>query len=332
MSRATSGLDPVEREAVDWLKKLAAEEMTPEDMAALQAWRARSPRHDAAFEEAKRLWHVAGDAGRDLGDPDQDFAARLDALGRRRKTTSRRAVLGGGLTALAAASAYGVFNPPLGLWPSLAELNSDYRTQTGEQRQLTLADVAINLNTQTSLTVRAGDDREARVELISGEASFATPARMERSLIVLAGAGRAIAESGRFEIRHMSGGEGGAVSVTCFDGDVRIERGTHAADLRPGQRLRYDASGLGQIAAVDPQRASEWQRGIVAFDGTPIAEAVDEINRYRPGRVLLMNASLGRKPLSGRFPIDRMDDALLGLERVFGAKLKYLPGGIVLVS
>ncbi len=332
MSKANSGLDPAEQQAVNWLKKLAAGEMTAEDIAALKAWRAQDPAHEAAFLDTRRLWHVAGDAGRDLGDPDQDFAARLDALGQRRKTASRRAVLGGGVAALAAASVYGVVNPPLGLWPSLSELNSDFRTATGEQRRVTVADVAIDLNTQTSLTVRSTVGAEARIELIAGEASFATPKRAERSLVALAGNGRTIAEAGRFDIRHLTSGERSPVSVTCFEGTVRIERGSDVADLRPGQRVRYDASGLSEVSAVNAQRASEWQRGIVEFDGTSIADAIEEINRYRPGRVVLMNAALGRKPLSGRFPIDRMNDALLGLERVFGATLKHLPGGIVLVS
>jgi transmembrane sensor len=306
--------------------------MTPEDVVALNAWRAQSQLHDSAFEATKRLWHAAGDAGLGLGDPDRSFAARLDALGQRRKTTNRRAVLGAGLTAVAAASVYGLYDPPLGLWPSLSELNSDYRTQTGEQRRVTFADVAINLNTQTSLAVRATEGQETRMELIAGEASFATPARGERSLVVLAGNGRTIADVGRFDVRYTASGERSPVNVTCFEGAVRIERGTEAADLLPGQRVRYDASGLGQVAAVNRQLASEWQRGIVEFDGTPIAEAIEEINRYRPGRIILMNAALGRKPLSGRFPIERLNDALLGMERVFGAKLQRLPGGVVLLS
>lgn len=332
MSKVNFGLDPVEREAIDWLKKLAAGEMMADDIAALKAWRAGDPSHDAAFLETKRLWHAVGDAGRDFGNPDQDFAARLDALGQRRKTASRRAVLGGGVTALVAASVYGVVNPPLGLWPSLSELTSDFRTATGEQRRVTVADVAIDLNTQTSLAVRSSEGAEARIELISGEASFATPKRAKRSLEVLAGNGRTTLEAGRFDIRYIASDERSPVSVTCYEGSIRIERGSDVADLQAGQRLRYDASRWSQIVEVNPQLASEWQRGIIEFDGTPIAEAVEEINRYRPGRVVLINAALGRKPLSGRFPIDRISDALLGMERVFGAKLQRLPGDIVLVS
>jgi transmembrane sensor len=333
MSKAHSGLNPIEREAVDWLQKLTSGELTPQDIAALKLWRAQSPLHEAAFAETKHLWHTAGAAGRALFDPEESFVTRLDALGQRRRTMNRRAVLSGGVAALAAASVYGVLNPPFGLWPSLSELNSDYRTGTGEQRNVTFAgDVAISLNTQTSLAIRPAKGIEDRVELIAGEASFTTSSRAARSLVVLAADGKTIAESGRFDVRHTVSGERSPVSVTCFEGAVRIEHGTEAADLRPGQRVRYDLAGLSQIVAVDPQLASEWQRGIVEFRGTPLVEAVEEINRYRPGRIILMNASMGHKQLSGRFRIDQMNEFLLGLERAFSAKLQRLPGGIVLLS
>jgi transmembrane sensor len=332
MSKAHPGLDPVEREAVDWLQKLTSGEMSPQDVAALELWRARSPLHEAAFVEAKRLWRTAGAAGHALFDQRETFVARLDALGQRRRM-KRRAVLSGGVAALAAASVYGVLNPPFGLWPSFSELNSDYRTGTGEQRHVTFAgDVAISLNTQTSVAIRPAEGIEDRIELIAGEASFATSTRSARSLVVLAAGGSTTAESGRFDVRYIASGERSPVSVTCFEGAVRIERGADVAALRPGQRVRYDLAGLSEIDAVDPQLASEWQRGIVEFRGTPLVEAVEEINRYRPGRIILMNAALGQKQLSGRFRIDQMNEALLGLGRAFGAKLQRLPGGIVLLT
>jgi transmembrane sensor len=332
MSKGHPDLDKVEREAVTWVRKLISADMAPDDIAALKLWRARSPQHEAAFVETKRVWRKIGAAGRAMFEPDEDFVSELDAFGQRR-TMSRRVMLGGGVGAVAAVSAYSVVNPPFGLWPSLSELNADYRTGTGEQRNVTFAgDVAVSLNTQTSVAIRPADVGEDRIELIAGEASFATPARAARSLVVLAANGRAIAESGRFDVRYMASAERSPVSVTCFEGAVRIEREADVAELRPGQRVHYSVAGLSQIAAVDPQLASEWRRGIVEFRDTPLAEAIEEINRYRPGRIILMNAALRQKQLSGRFRIDQMNQILLQLERVFGAKPQRLPGGIVLLT
>jgi len=333
MSRTHSTLQGVEREAVDWLQKLTSGEMTPQDAAALKLWRERSSLHEAAFVEAKQLWRTAGIAGHVMFGSGEGFEARLDALGLRRRTMNRRAMLGGGVAALAAASAFAVIRPPFALWPSLSELNSDYRTGTGEQRRVTFSgDVAISLNTQTSLAVRSAKEAENRIELIAGEASFSTSTQAARSLVVLAADGSASASSGHFDVRYTAHGERSPVSVTCLEGAVRVERGNDVTDLQPGQRVHYHLAGVGQIAAVDPQAASEWQRGFVEFRGTPIAEVVEEINRYRPGRIILMNPDLGQKQVSGRFRIDQMNEALSGLKRAFGAKLRQLPGGIVLLS
>jgi transmembrane sensor len=324
-------LDPVEQEAIAWVQKLASGETTAKDAAALKHWHAQSPEHAAAFAEAKRVWGKVGAAGRVLHEPDEDFVAELDAFGRRR-TLSRRAVLGGGVAALAAVTAYAAIDPPLALWPSFSEFNADYRTGTGEQRKVTFAeDVTINLNTQTSLAIRPAEGTGDRIELISGEASFSTSTR-SRSLVVLAANGRTISQSGRFDVRYMAKGERSPVSVTCLEGMARIEHTAGIAELRSGQRVRYDMSALSQVAAVDPVVESEWQRGMIEFRGTPLVEAVEEINRYRPGRIILMNATLGQKQLSGRFRIDQMNRVLQQLEQAFNAKLQRFPGGIVLLS
>jgi transmembrane sensor len=68
------------------------------------------------------------------------------------------------------------------------------------------------------------------------------------------------------------------------------------------------------------------------FRATPVAEVVEEINRYRPGRIILINAALGRKPVTGRFRIDKMDEILSRLELAVSARIQTLPGGIVLLS
>lgn len=332
MNKGHPDLDRVEREAVGWVRKLISREMTPQDMEALTAWRARTPRHEAAFVATRRVWRQVGAAGGAIFRPDQDFTGPLDAFGQRRRMT-RRAVFAGGVAAVAASSVYGMLNPPLGLWPSFSELSADYRTGTGEQRNVTFAgDVAISLNTQTSLAVRAPEGTEDRIELITGEASFATPTRAARALVVLAADGRTIAESGSFDVRYTASSGPSPVSVTCFKGAVRIERGSEVADLRAGQRVRYDRTGLGQVAAVDPQVASEWRLGIIEFRNTPIVDAIEEINRYRPGRIILTSAALSQKQISGRFRIDQMNQVLWQLERAFSARIQRLPGGIVLLS
>lgn len=334
MTTGNTDLDMVAREAVTWIRKLVSNEMTPEDLVALERWRERSPQHDAAFVRTQRIWSKIGAAGEEAFGPAGDILGQLDAFGRQRRVVSRRIVLTSGVAAIAAAAtAYGATHPPLGLWPSVYELNADYRTATGEQRKVTLdGDVAVNLNTQTSLAIRRAEFGEQRIELISGEASFAAPVHAPRSLVVVAGEGTAAATSGLFDVRYAANGEDPSVCVTCLEGAVKIQRGIGAAALQAGQRVQYNMAGLGKIFTVDREVASDWQRGIVAFRDTPVPEAIDEINRYRPGRIILLDSPLSNRRLSGRFRIDEMNQVLRQLERAFDAKLRHLPGGVVLLS
>jgi transmembrane sensor len=225
------------------------------------------------------------------------------------------------------------FNPPFGLWLSISELNADYRTGKGEQRSVKLADdVSIDLNTQTSIAIRRSEEQGDRLELIAGEASFATSPRAQRPLVVKAATGLASADSARFDIRRLPGGDGAAVAVTCLTGSVRVDHRSDRAELGPGQQLHYDDGGLGRIATINPETASSWQRGIVVFRATPLAEAIEEINRYRPGRIVLMNPALGQKQISGRFRIDEMNEVLTRLQQAFNARVQTFPGGIVFLS
>ena len=238
----------------------------------------------------------------------------------------RRALIGGAL----AASAAGLFavRPPLGLWPSLSELRADYRTGVGEQRRVVTGDgVAIQMNTRTSISVDIAGDPDA-VELVAGEASFATSGRRFKPFSVIAAGGKASADDARFDMRRLDSG----ACVTCLADEVRVEHRGRLVTLGPRQRVAYDGGGLGEIASVDPAVAAAWQNGLLIFNMTPLREVIDELNRYRAGRIVLLNQALARSPVNGRFRIDQPDEALTQIERAFGVQSRRLPGGFILLS
>ncbi|WP_245258342.1 FecR family protein [Rhodopseudomonas palustris] len=293
------------------------------DFDAADLWRRQSPAHEREFAEAARLWRNLGAAGRDLvaqeGVPVWPSPAA---------PMSRRAMLvGGGALAAAAASA-AVVMPPLGLWPSLDELRADYRTATGEQRRLMLpGDVAVRMNTQTAISVPVSHGDLDQITLIAGEASFEVPAQAARALVVAADSGLTIGSVARFDIRNF----GNSVCVTCSQGKVRVESGPHVATLGANQQLRYDRAGLGQTVSVNPNDAAAWLDGVLIFRDTPLADVIAELNRYRPGKIVLMRSALANRTVNGRFRVDRIDDVLTWLAQAYGARTRSLPGGVMLV-
>lgn len=311
------------REASRWVTQLVSGEATDADAAALVRWRRASPAHEAAFVEAVRVWRELEAGGRAF--------IKLEGVpawsGSRHQIT-RRIMLGGGGALAAASVGYAIVNPPLGLWPSFDELSADYRTATGEQRRVTLTDVTVEMNTQTSIAVDIRGSDLNRVKLIAGQASFVVPRQLQHALTVTAGSGRMITNFGQFDVRSA----GPAVDITCTDGQVRVEQGHQTAILPAGSRLRYDHGGLGESVAVDPAEATSWQQGFIVFRNMPLVDAVAEVNRYRPGRVILLNSALAATAISGRFRIERIDQVLAWIEQAAGARARALPGGIVLLS
>ncbi len=317
-------LDPLQRETHRWVALLVSGEATTDDADALRAWLQQSPAHEQAFVSATAQWRNFGPAGRALLEADQ-----LSTLTPPAPLVSRRAMLGGLSIAAACVGGYAVVRPPLNLWPSLSELTADFRTAKGEQRRIVLADnVSMRLNTDTSVSIAGSTRSAAEVELITGEAVFEVPARSGRSLAVLSGDGRSVTMKGRFEVRNF----GSAICVTCYNGDVSIAQGSESATIRANQQLRYDDAGLQPVRSVDTEEVAAWQQGVLVFRLTPPSDVIAEINRYRPGRVILMNSELGTNPVNARFRIQRIDEALLWIEQAFGAKARSLPGGIVLLS
>jgi transmembrane sensor len=315
--------DRLEHEANRWVAQLVSGEATTADAESLRKWRRQSPAHEDAYVAATQHWQIFGPAAQGLLQQGMGpvWTPPNPRLG-------RRAALGGLGLAAACMAGYGMARSPFDFWPSITELTADYRTAKGEQRQITLTDnVSVRLNTQTSLTLNSAPAEKGQVKLLSGEAAFSTTSGTP--LIVVAGEGRTTtAGQASFEVRNI----GATVCVTCLDGNIQVQQGGKVAELQAKQQIHYDAAGLQQAATIDPAEAGAWQSGFLIFRFTPLSDVIAEVNRYRPGKVVLMNAALGANPVNGRFRIQHIDDVVIWVEQAFGASVTSLPGRIVLLS
>ncbi|MEW6438306.1 MAG: FecR domain-containing protein [Pseudomonadota bacterium] len=317
----------LEHEAYAWVVRFVSGAASPADVAALKAWSTLSPAHAAAFDRASKVWQAVEPVAKKLAELNPPAApGNTPARGAR---LGRRAFLGGALAASVVGTAELVIHPPLGLWPSWSELTADYRTKPGEQRQISLPDhIAIDMNTRTSIALRTAKSSAHRIELISGEAIISAPLASSDTFTVLAADGRITASNARFDLRS----DGQSACVTGIAGKIMIACGLTSMSLLAGQQVTYSARRFGEIVTVDPDKIIAWQSGVIIFDATPVSEVVEEINRYRPGRVILTNAALGRERFSARFRLADIDGLADKIARVFGARTTILPAGIVLLG
>ncbi|KVN62346.1 FecR family protein [Burkholderia stagnalis] len=327
-AQADTAHDPLD-EASAWLLRLRSGEAAPDDADAFARWCADRPQ---AAHLLRDTWGALRTAAAELAQEERTAAAWANVAKRERTIrTGRRAFVG---FAVAAGASWLTLRPPMALWPSLADLAADYRTGTGEQRQVALAaNVTVELNTQTRVDVLPASVAARGVEVVAGEAEIdaAAPpggAAALRPVVVVAGGGRMQAAVARFNVRRT----GAQVCVTCLSGTVALAHPRGARTLRADDQVIYDDRGMRPVSRVDPGAVSAWRRGMLVFNGVPLADVVDEINRYRRGKVVLRSAALGANRIQAQFPIARLDDVIDMVGRLYGAHVTRLPGNIVLLS
>ncbi|RDL20110.1 DUF4880 domain-containing protein [Pseudomonas jessenii] len=301
-----SAADNLHSEARDWLVLLTSGRATVADARALREWCAQSAEHARAFEDAKALWHLLQPAAQGLQAP---------------RGFGRRAFLGGAIAASAA------FLLVRGTIPGGFEgLGADYITEVGQQRRVEPAQgVSLELNTQTRINQRAVSDGVQGFELVSGEVEVQT-ARLP--LAMQAGGGWLRASQARFNLRNTDQ----QVCVTCLDGAVEVDVEGRSLRLEPGQQVTYDARRVGSVQSVDTAAVMNWRQQVLVFNGATLSEMIDEINRYRPGMLLLLNRELGQRRVQARFSLDQLAGVALLIRDAYGVKCTELPGGVVVLS
>jgi transmembrane sensor len=304
-------------DAAAWVARLGSDQRTRADEEAFDAWRADHA-NAAAFDEHAELWDGVADLG-------ARAEARAILLGEQggtpnpRFTVSRRAAMAG-FTAAAAASAAAVVLPRLDDWRGV------YHTRKGQQRQVLLSDGSqLMLDTDTQLRT-SFSEAERRVVLERGQAHFKVAKDAARPFRVFVGGDEVRAVGTAFDVRK----DGNGAKVTLEEGIVAVYRDAAprvngvrqpAAVLAPGQQARLSKAEPVRVASVDLAREQAWRYGRLAFDSTPLGEAVEDINRYGGRQVVLADPALADIRVSGVFHTTDPDAFVEAITAAFPVKL-----------
>lgn len=329
-----SPFPPALREqAQTWLLCLQSGRATEADAEAFRRWRAADPQHARAFAQARQLWQALGPAlqapvvavaAPPVATPLPVRHAAATARPRARVDLRRRALLGGAVAA--AAVGWVGLRSPLGLWPEWQALAADYHTATGERRQLQIQGVAVEMAARTALRLPADGHG---IELRQGEAQFDLAAAGVRGFAIHAGAALVTpAAAARVNVRCIDGD----TRITCLAGQVQVRRGDRTVLLQPGMQARLDADRITSVAPVVAERVDAWRQGWLVFDNQPLGEVVDEINRYRTGRIVITGQALAQRRVQARIPIARIDSFVELVRDAYGARVVSMPGGVVLLG
>ncbi len=305
-------IDALKKEATTWIVRLTSGDATVADANALKRWRAQSPAHESAFQDAAQTWNRLG-------------PALETQLARPRAAVTRRRFLAAG--SLAAGSAGAAFClMELGIIPSMGMLLADYATAIGEQRTIRMPDGSTAaLDGGTALSVRFSQT-ERQASLVAGAAVFDVAHDSARPFTVSAANGRTMGSDASFAVSLATD----EVSVECLRGHVGVEcRGRD--DLIQGEAVNYSADGLSEKTKADIATSAAWRNGLLVFKNRTVSDVVSDLNRHRRGKIIVANSSLQARRISGVFHLDRPEEVLSHLEATLHARPVSLPGSVVVL-
>lgn len=299
--------DPIYHEALEWLVRMKDDKANAQDRHAFTAWLAASPAHVAAFERASRLWDRF-----DIVKPKYDRMLASGGL-------SRRTLMLGGFAVLAVGFGGYVLSRP-GFF-------ADHATDVAERRTLQLADGSVvELGSYSALSVQF-NDRERRIVLHRGEAFFQVAPDQGRPFIVEAGPGATQALGTAFDIKLADD----AVTVSVTEHAVAVALGAgRAVAVDEGWQVSYSANGIGAPKAVDGERVTAWRKDRIVFEDVPLRRVLRELERYRRGRILLMDDSIGDMPVTAIFETRQAEQALRTIAETLSIRVLN-PGGFLAV-
>lgn len=316
----------IRQEARDWFVRLLQKSSASEKVR-FETWRAADPSHDEAFRRVEAAWRASAKPGERAAAHDAAkltiYLKAMDQTKGRRKA-SRRLGAAGVVFALLLAGGIWLERPNL-----FSDLVADHVTQRGEHRMIVLADgSSVLLDADSAFSEDYSSD-ERRVRLLRGTAFFdVTPSSIP--FVVAAAGGEVRVLGTRFEVRMLDRGstailEHGRVTVTAG------EQGQSVV-LKPGQQVRFNRGGLDTVEDVNVEDALAWRGGRFIFYRARLADVVREVERYRPGRIVIVGSGLPDERVTGSFSLADTDAALRSLQATVGFRMTSIAGRLTVIA
>lgn len=302
-------------QAAAWFSLLQSGTATDADRARWHDWLngAESNRAAWAFVErvGQRFQPLQGEA-----------SARLaaDTLQTARSRLARRRIILGVAAMIGTGSmlGWGLSRQP-GTLDGLLAWNADYRSSTGERREVRLTD-----GTRVWLASASAFDQDyhgnlRRLRLRNGEILIQTAADTRRPFVVDTAHGRLRALGTRFNVRL---DDDGHTRLAVYEGAVQITLAASpaTATVSTGQQLRFNAERLEPPAAADPAREA-WARGILLAQDITLGEVIAELARYQRRHITVAPDVAALKVL-GSYPLDDADGTLAMLQRTLPIQIR----------
>ena len=313
-------------QAAAWFTLLRSGAATEADQTRWRAWL-------AGTEDSRAAWAFVERVSQRFQPLQTGASPRLaaDALQRAGSHLARRRIV---LGAAAMAGGAGVLGWSVwrqsGARDTVMAWRADFRSATGERREVRLAD-----GTEVWLGSASAFDQDygtglRRLRLRAGEILIRTATDSGRPFVVDTAQGRMRALGTRFNVRLDGRGR---TELAVYEGTVEVTligtvtgaaanpvAASASVTVSAGQQLAFTTDQLGTLAPADPAREA-WSRGVLLAQDLPLAHVIAELSRYRHGRIAVA-PEVARLPVLGSFPLDDVDGALSMLAQTLPIRIR----------
>ncbi|GFM84532.1 sensor [Pseudomonas cichorii] len=298
------------------------------DQQAFSQWLQADPAHVEAYGKAQVLWELSEVPAARLARED---AAALDALLRAMDAPAPRRSLQRWSVGLAMAACLVLMISMGAGWQPQRwadDFGADYVSAPGQIRTLTLADESqVTLDADSAIAVNFSHG-ERHVQLRRGAAFFKVTHTGE-PFVVDTHAGETRVLGTQFEVRLEP--EGAQVTVLSGRVGVKAARGVEQRILEAGQQVTYDEKTTSAPKDIDSESQLAWRQGWLNYYRTPLADVINDLSRYYPGRIVVLNDQLAAKRISGTFPSKDPQAVLAALQSVVGFETYSMLGRIIVL-
>ncbi|WP_162009430.1 FecR domain-containing protein [Labrenzia sp. CE80] len=312
----TTHRDALEAEAADWVVRLGAQDASEGDHAAFEDWISQGPLYEEAFDRASQAWADFGRLTR------EDLVAEGDAAPNKRSVRAfgtPKALfskLDNGFTRFALTAslmmfiAYGAISFWVG--DPIIALQADYRAETGAMRTVVLPDGSqVDLASGGAIAVDYST-MSRQVRLLSGKAYFIVAPQDDttevRPFSVNAGTLTMTALGTEFMVDF----DEVEVEMLVTEHNILVEEQQGASlQLSEGEALTYrTGQGFSDVREETDKFAMAWRKGLLIFNDRRLKEVVEEINRYRRGKIVIRSNRMAELHVSGVFDANDIDNAV----------------------
>lgn len=277
----------IEQEAAGWVVKTHLGTLTPEEKTNFQQWLATSSRHQGAWIRANTI-QASIESVAALG------AGITPEMARPRVLFQWRFPLAAAATLLLAVASILIYKG----------LGDRYTSGVGELRQVALTDGStMLLNTATRAIVKMKPESRD-IELDRGEALFEVAHDASRPFLVHAGDITVKAIGTAFTVKMNDAVAGEKVEVLVTQGTVEVMSPSGTARIAADHHASVQPEVPPRVEAIDRSEAERqlaWRSGRLEFDGQPLIEAVNEINRHSRKHVIVTDPVMAQRPIVGSF-------------------------------